>query len=239
MESTKTRTIAVQAALCIVPFIISLTLIGDPLPPQPAPLGKQIPVQPPDAYDKIDVKESLIAMEGLIKGSTAEQDLLAKEISAHSDRYIPPVLYALAAALFRNHKPEGALFWSAAAQLRARYDIARCADVSVEDTAEVLEDEYTTEIRQYIAANPDAYERAADRALKWDQITPFNYDCRWINLHGMGAFGAGPVELSKPESKWPILHLNARTDFLEDEKKLLKRLRTTKKPASGSPKTAP
>ncbi|MDN5853812.1 MAG: hypothetical protein L0K86_13395 [Actinomycetia bacterium] len=53
--------------------------------------------------------------------------------------------------------------------------------------------------------------------MAWDRATPHDYDHRWINLHGMVAFGVRPGEaLRSPESEWPTTAEKVRTDYLAD-----------------------
>lgn len=217
----------VRLAIGILVLPAAARLCADPLPPPPAPLGRQIEVQPPSNYAKIDVTSTQQAMTALMQGTTAEQEALANDIRANAANYSPPVFYVLAAVMQRNgHIPE-ALFWAGAGEIRARYDIARCADPTVADTAQALAYQYTSGwFGAYVRIHPDALDRATKEALFWDQTTAFHYDCRWINLHGMGAFGVGGHELSKPEADWPALHAQARQEFLESRQRGSAMIRT-------------
>jgi hypothetical protein len=59
--------------------------------------------------------------------------------------------------------------------------------------------------------------------VDWERRTPYHYDRRWINLHGMNAMLAGlggttsdttPSALSLPRERWDAIAEKARVDYL-------------------------
>jgi hypothetical protein len=52
-----------------------------------------------------------------------------------------------------------------------------------------------------------------ERVVEWDRATPHDYDHRWINLHGMGAF-TGATALSRPAAQWPAIAEETRGGYL-------------------------
>ena len=61
--------------------------------------------------------------------------------------------------------------------------------------------------------DPEKLRKTVDEVITWDEKTPYNYDHRWINLHGMGSFSGGSSSRSVPTEKWQDLAAQARKDF--------------------------
>ncbi len=175
-------------------------------------VGNRIFVTPTGEHAEIDVDgqaATIAALHGPDPSATVEAVLAAPQ------RHTPPVLYALAAALFAGGRREEGATWYYAAQLRARFDVTRCADPTVEDAVAILRANYGEPINRWTFADLPRLRTAVERAVAWDRATPHDYDHRWINLHGMGAFGVSPGEpLSRPEAEWPEIAEQVRTDYL-------------------------
>ena len=60
-----------------------------------------------------------------------------------------------------------------------------------------------------------------ERAVAWDRATPHEYDHRWINLHGMGAFTGGDGPLSRPATEWDAIAERTREEYLEGLREVL------------------
>jgi hypothetical protein len=207
-------------------------LIGFPLA-QAQPLGRQVEVKPQGEYAKIDTSGIIRDMTILAKGSDAEKDALVKKIAVHPGDYAPPVFMLMARRLYEKKDAEGAYFWFSFGRLRGRYDASRCADVSAREGIDVMImnlDEQVPELRRYPAKmKPDDIVPFAKKIMELDSDTPYNYDQRWLNLHGMGAFTGGKQELSLPESEWPDLLRKVRDEYLKGAEEIAAQLRSPKK----------
>ncbi len=178
------------------------------------PLGRQIEVKPSGAYAEIDTKPLVAAMEQLLNGSPKGKREMAEEVIAHSDRYAPPVLFALSSELAGEGRRDEGMFWFYAGQLRTRFDINRCADQTVADIASLLTEKFGKSINSYAFKDPAKLKAVIQRVIEWDTRTPHNYDQRWINLHGMGAFvEGGQTSLSVDEKKWPDIAKSTREQY--------------------------
>ena len=166
----------------------------------------------------IDVTPLRTALAQLHSPRRTHRDNAMSDVQAAPQRFPPPVLYALAHALFANGARDSALFWYHAGQLRARFDVERCADPTVLDVVEQLRRQYGTQINSYafVDAELSVLRAAVRRAVDWDRTTPYEYDHRWVNLHGVRAFdGPGPdTELSRPRAQWQGIAERVRADYL-------------------------
>ena len=63
----------------------------------------------------------------------------------------------------------------------------------------------------------DTLTRTIDRAIAWDTATPYSYDYRWINLHGLKAIQSGLSDspateaMTAPKDEWPALSQSVHT----------------------------
>jgi hypothetical protein len=170
--------------------------------------------EPTGEYAKIDTKPITAAMEKLLKGTPEEKKATMDEIVAHSDRFAPPVLCALGSTLAAEERMDDAMFWFYAGQLRARFDIRRCADPTVGGVASILTQQYGAPINSYGFKHPAELKKAVQRAVTWDADTPYNYDQRWVNLHGMGAVTGDQKSASSVDEKtWPALAKATRETY--------------------------
>lgn len=163
-------------------------------------------MEPTGEYAKIDTKPIIAAMAKLQKGTPDEKKAMSEEIVAHSDRFAPPVLCALGSTLAADGQMDDAMFWFYAGQLRARFDVKRSADSTVGSVPSILTQQFGAPINSYGFKHPAELKAAVQRAVKWDADTPYNYDQRWVNLHGMGAVtGDQKGAMSVDEKTWPEL----------------------------------
>jgi hypothetical protein len=191
-------------------WLLGIVLV---LPSVPA-FAANFATEPTGEYAKIDTKPITAAMEKLLKGTPDEKKAMINEIVAHSDRFAPPVLCALGSTLASEQQMDDAMFWFYAGQLRARFDIKRCADPTVGGVGSVLTQQYGAPINAYGFKHPAELKAAVQRAVKWDTDTPYNYDQRWVNLHGMGAVtGDQKGALSVDEKTWPELAKATRESY--------------------------
>ncbi|MFA5840007.1 MAG: hypothetical protein WC890_05055 [Candidatus Margulisiibacteriota bacterium] len=184
-------------------------------------------VQSNDIYSTIDTKISIDAMNILQKGSLKEKNALIKTITSNPGNYCPTTFINLSQTLWKMDKKDEADFWYQAAMLRTYYDKYRCTDKSVSDTPELLRMYIPFELRLYEYEDLARWKNTIKMVVKWDDATPYNYDQRWINLHGMGAFTSSSDEvkpLSIPKEEWPQLAEKTRKWFLAESLKYIDEL---------------
>ena len=126
--------------------------------------------------------------------------------------------------LWQDGRSDEAIFWFNAGRLRGRFDAARCADVSARQGIDVMVMQMPPELLQEQFKDLDKLEATLRKVVAWDEATPYKYDHRWINLHGMGAYMSAldPTrqgsqrEMSLPEKEWPVLAKQARENLLSN-----------------------
>ena len=180
----------------------------------------QVAVQPPAEYAQIDVERARTALQALGSPDAATRQRAIAQVQEAPQRYAPPVLYALSHVLLQQGQSEQAMFWFYAGQLRGRYDANRCADASARQAIGVLNERYGGPINQYAFRHLPQLEKTVQEVIAWDRRTPHDYDHRWINLHGMDAFGASSDRgeakaLSLPEAQWAAIAEQTRTDYFK------------------------
>ncbi|OLT13415.1 hypothetical protein BJF78_03670 [Pseudonocardia sp. CNS-139] len=177
---------------------------------------RRIPVRPGGAHATIDVAEQNAALAALLGGDTAARERAVTTILAAPELFAPPVLCALAAELFARDRRDDAVFWYHAGQVRARFDANRCADPTAGSAVAVLRERFGAPINRYAFTDRANLRTLVERAVQWDATTPHDYDHRWINLHGMGAFTAvaGGAGLSRPEEEWADVAARTRAEYL-------------------------
>ncbi|MFC4942584.1 hypothetical protein [Pseudonocardia sp. GCM10023141] len=177
------------------------------------PLGHRIVVTPAGELGAVDLDAQIALIRGLQDPAGVDEAVAA--VLAAPQRCIPPVLFELGSTLFeRGRRAEGA-FWFYAAQLRARFDANRCADETAAEAVGLLSVRHGAEINPYAFAEQGLLRDTVERVIDWDRATPHDYDQRWINLHGMGAFlgGAGPSSL--PAAEWDEIAERTRQVYLQ------------------------
>lgn len=178
-------------------------------------------------YAEIDTIKSREAIQLLSDKSEEKVSNTILSIKANPENYAPPVLYELSRALFSRDQKDEAAFWYYAGQLRARFDANRCSDISARQAVAVLNQEYGTPINQYTFQDLNKLESLIHRVVEWDRSTPYNYDHRWINLHGLGATlsamgePSSDTSLSLPVEQWETIAENTRKKHLENLEEVL------------------
>ncbi|MBY0358054.1 MAG: ankyrin repeat domain-containing protein [Candidatus Obscuribacterales bacterium] len=177
-------------------------------------------VKPAGVYATIHTSNDIKLMQVLANGSPAEKARNIKLVLQSPTKFSPGVLFALSAALSEHGDKDDAMFWFLVAELRAQYDAQRCADDSARPGALVLRRQFGESIYPYMRQNADKVESAIPKVLAWDTAHSYDYDYRWINLHGLQAFGAtsktSQPELTLPKSEWPAIRSKVRADFKEE-----------------------
>lgn len=185
-------------------------------------IGRTIYLKPKGEYANIDTREVIKLDDILLRGTPAEKNQAIATVLAKPDRYPPPVLYCTSKALMDQGKKDQAVFWFCAGQLRCRYDAARCADVSARAATGALNMQFSPFIVPYLREIKPKIETIVQQVVEWDRKTPYNYDHRWINLHGLAALSF-PGEktsttsqpLSLPQSEWGAIREKTRVSFVE------------------------
>ncbi|MDP4238644.1 MAG: hypothetical protein Q8904_04130 [Bacteroidota bacterium] len=182
---------------------------------------KTIEVKPVGIYAEIDVAGQNRMIKQLYDPNTrnATVDTIFNNIT----HYNPPVIYLFSQALYMNGEKEPAVQWYLYAQLNALYDAARCADNTAKQAVEILEERYRPTLDEYMKQNKPMVTETAGKVLQLYKSLQSDYDIRWINLHGMGAFaGAFGDELPKEAPKltvdkllWPGIEENILKEFAE------------------------
>jgi len=172
-------------------------------------------------YASIDTKPAADVMIRLRKTTAHENDGLIDEIEQESENYAPPVFFELSRVLFKEGNIDDAVFWYNAAKLRGDFDAARCADPTARSAISAIVTTMPDELRRAQFDDTKKLKNIVKKVVQWDKVTPYNYDYRWINLHGMNAMlrGMGNAAsdnkpLSLPKEQWPSLAEKNRRDYL-------------------------
>lgn len=201
--------------------LLRALLLVSLLAPLPAAAQNTIRVKPTGVFASIDVSKSISAIDIFKGGSDQQKATLLGIVEAVPEHFSPPVFYAAA----REHAARGeldkALFWHYAGQLRARYDANRCAEPSARAAVATLNALMPEALKQHQFAIVERLEPLVRSVLAWDERTPYQYDHRWINLHGNAALASGmgqplpdDLALSLPAAQWPALRKRTREEWL-------------------------
>ena len=193
-----------------------------------------VTVTPTGIFATIDTSRSVTAIKALASGSDEQKRATLSEIDATPEVFLPPVFYATSRELAARNDLDKALFWFYAGQLRARYDANRCADLSARSAVAALNTQMPDSVRKHQFAIVDRLEGVVRSVLDWDEKTPYRYDHRWINLHGIAAIKSGmgePVSndlvISLPEAQWESVRKKTRDEWLIGFLQVLPNLRKT------------
>jgi len=185
----------------------------------PRVFGETETIQPQGVYATIDTASSMQAIDALRDGTAEQRANAASDVIAHPDRYCPAVFFSLAAALFDDGKTGDAIFWLYAGRIRTQFDIRRCTDETVAGGYDDLNGSVPDLLRLIQFEDPEGTAKIVEKALEWDRRTPYNYDPRWIALHGMGAVMSATAQQQKeapltvPEKGWPALAEKNRREY--------------------------
>jgi hypothetical protein len=221
-----------SAANCIATFIGIAGLLATQVA-----VAETKTVTPRGEFAQIDTRLAKTTIQILANGTADEkQDVIAK-VKANPENYAPPVFYVLSHVLFADGEKDEGAFWFYAGQLRARVDANICADSSAGQAVGVLNANFGTPINQYTFQDIPKLEALVPKVVDWERKTPYNYDRRWINLHGMGAMMSGlgaqskdasQAPLSYPKDRWTDIAEKTRTDYLADFRKGMAQIKSKK-----------
>lgn len=181
-------------------------------------------VEPQGVFAEIDTRLAQEAIRALSGGNAQQQQSMIATVKANPNQYAPPVFFWVSHVLFENGAQDEGAFWFYVGQLRARIDANICTDVSARQAVSLLNEQFGPPINQYMFQDIPKLEAMIPEVVKWDQKTPYLYDRRWINLHGMQAMMASmegsnkhadPLVISEPEAQWDAIAAQTRTDYLK------------------------
>lgn len=178
-------------------------------------------VQPVGVYKEINMANDTRVCQLLADSTYAGRGKLADSVVLNASSYTPPVLYFLSNTLFSMKKYYNAEYWFYVAQLRARYDVNRCADNTA--TAANYNQTFGPQINTYAieVENLDTLTQIVKRAVDYVKTNDEHYDQRWINLTGMSAMTAGiegktkGEQLSKDPKDWPAIKSSTIKDYCD------------------------
>jgi hypothetical protein len=199
-------------------------------------IGQSIMVQPKGVFAEIDTRKTLEVIQDMASQDHRRVSRATTKIIANPRTFQPPAFFALAASLYKEGKAEDAIFWLNAGRVRARFDANRCADVSARQAVRVLSMQMPEGLIKEQFKDLERLRSLVAKAIEWDRATPYDYDHRWINLHGMTAMIAGlekeggedrkPVETSLPEEQWSTIAEQTRERYLRELDEVIADLRT-------------
>jgi hypothetical protein len=177
------------------------------------------PTEASGVYKTVDISVAKNTSQILTKGTTEEKQKANIEIVASSEKYSPPVLYALANEFAANNQLDEALYWFYAAQLRASGDAKLSTDPTSASGVMLLNTSINTAIRKHQFDIADKLESIVDSVIQWDTKTPRKYDTRWVSLYGSKAMKnarwgePAPIELSIPKTEWEGVLTKTRDEW--------------------------
>lgn len=204
-------------------LFLSLLLIG---PTAFAQNGTKHQVKPKGVYADINLSNDVRVINVLLDTNLSHPRLaLIDTIERDPNKYTPPVLYALSNILFVQKRYTEGCFWFYVAQLRARYDVNRCADKTA--NASAYNQSFGPVINEYAFKHTDSLKMIMPKVVDFVRTNEELYDQRWINLSGMGAMTASlgskstNKELSIASDQWPAIKKKTIDAYYSDFKDVL------------------
>lgn len=161
-------------------------LIASVIAVMPVAAQNSIQLKPTGEHAIIDTTLAHQTMQAPTSSSARERQHAVALMSA-PQRDAPPVFYALSHVMLVENKPKRAMCWFYAGQLRGRFDANRRADESARQAIGVLNNNYGMPINPYTFQHLPTLENTVAEIVACGRHTPYDYDHRWIKLHGMGA----------------------------------------------------
>ncbi|MBB6252780.1 hypothetical protein [Nitrospirillum iridis] len=174
-------------------------------------------------YAEIDTREAVDLVKTLAATQGHENDALVATIQRQPQKYPPVVFFPLAQLLYRQGDLDGAIFWLNAGRLRATFDARLCTDRSAGAGVGALMATMPPELRRAQFDDTGKLRAIMERVITWDETTPYDYDHRWIALHGLGAMrhgleagDNGPAQpLTIPKDQWDAVARKSRAELRE------------------------
>ncbi len=180
---------------------------------------KNIAVAPTGEFASIDTKPTIAILQKLHATLAHENDALINQMVNNPGDFMPPALFGLADLLYRRGDIGDAIFWFNAARLRGSFDAALCTDISARSAIPALVQQIPRDLIKKQFDDIPQLKNIIDRVIKWDKATPYNYDHRWISLHGINAInnGLGSADqnspLTVPRERWYDLAKQNRDQY--------------------------
>ncbi len=154
----------------------------------------------------------------------SDNDLILPWLEKHASDLPPPYLFELARRIF-SHSPEKSVEYFFLATIRIRYDAFRCKDKSAHQVVNIWP-QIAGSVVEFMLHNPDIAASAGLAALDKEKKFPDDNSPEWVCHHGMDYFIAGMekknlTDWHVPESEWPRIREEARSDFAESLRELL------------------
>lgn len=176
--------------------------------------GADIPLEPVGVYKTIDVRLANDTIKALHDSKGERRVEIIQKITEQPENFAPPVLYFTSSLLFEQGKKDEAMFWFYAGQLRGRIDANICADKSAGAAVAELNQRFGAPINQYAFQDIPKLTNTVNRVLAWEENTPYAYDRRWINLHGVNAVTDDTnAPLSVPKEQWEAIRKSTRDEY--------------------------
>ncbi|HZX59327.1 MAG TPA: ankyrin repeat domain-containing protein [Mucilaginibacter sp.] len=180
-------------------------------------------VEPKGVYKEINLSNDIRVISLLLDTNlTHSRSALIDSVEKDANKYTPPVLYALSNILFVQKRYNEGCYWFYIAQLRARYDVNRCADKTA--NASAYNQSFGPVINEYAFKHVDSLKVIMPKVVDFVKTNEELYDQRWINLSGMGAMteslGGKPTnkELSIARDQWPAIKKKTIDTYYSDFK---------------------
>ncbi len=204
-------------------LFLSLLLIGSTAFAQN---GTKHQVKPKGVYADINLSNDIRVINILLDTNLSHpRSALIDSVEKDANHYTPPVLYALSNILFVQKRYNEGCFWFYVAQLRARYDVNRCADKTA--NASAYNQSFGPIINEYAFKHKDTLKKIFPKVVDFVRNNEELYDQRWINLSGMGAMitslgdKSANKELSISRDQWPAIKKKTIDSYDSDFKDVL------------------
>jgi len=176
--------------------------------------GADVTVEPTGIYQTIDVRLMDETIRSLAQADGKTRARIISAIASKPEKFAPPVFYFLSNVLFDDGQKDDAMFWFYAGQLRGTIDAKICAEKSARAAIGALNEKFGPPINQYAFKDIPKLTNTVEHVLAWEEKTPYDYDRRWINLHGMKAIiGDTNAPLSVPREQWEAIRKTTRDEY--------------------------
>jgi len=190
-------------------------------------------VEPQGQYKNIDLSTEMDIIKKITDPKNKGKATLINSVQRSANDYTPSLLYIMSSVLFNDGKQEDAMYWFYLAQLRARYDTNRCADKTASPAR--YNSMIGPPINEYAFKHLDVLKRVVDSVVNYVKINEENYDPRWINIEGMGAFTSTTSKqdaqkpLSLPKEQWPAIKAATIDDYYNGFKEMMEKTKSQQK----------
>lgn len=197
-------------------FLLSLMILATVSACAPTGESRNLEVPVSGEFAEIDIE----AQQRITSRLDANDPDAVAQVLESPDRYNPAVLYALAATLFRNDRPQEAAFWFYSGQIKARSDANKALDRSAHAAVSALNERFGSDINRWAFEDLERLRALVEAAVEADRVEERNYDPRWIALHGMDAFDAETLDFVDA-THWAGIDEATRNDYLANFNRMM------------------